>query len=1056
MDHTSHHIVESDQHARYSHNEHIGYQHSRDSQSPVFRGHSSAITASATEVPRPMTPPNHGHPNLQISSATTIPDTRQRSLSTSTPGLGSPVSGPGPSYSTKSSDAPKRPSTAVNQSSLPSRSLSIVNILNATETEGNSDMTEIEEDVIASSADFSRESHARDYPENTQPYLYHPEPASTDSQKSLSISSEGPFTELEHTDEYDGKGIKLGNEKAPRPMSKEKVSKDKNVKASKVTKKAVPIKMPPKKKASISSATLPISDSSVTAVENDVEYGPESMPQIAQDQVVGQKHGIDEAEKGHEDPIAKKVRVDDPSNPEGERINSGYMSPLPGWQYGETTPMKNTQIQKPTSQSGIPAEIDDIPKSANPNVSMLPDKLAARLQGSPRPKQEPSLIDNHGSMLKSSNAINETMTHISGVAVPITSTAPLTPAPSTPAPTVSAPLTAKPKGLPESDYGGHSKNLNEVIHDDPTQSREPLKGTKPTPIAIPSSVKEKKAVKKKLPIESSQQPEEAVVTNKAAKNNGPYKDIEDVNMDIVDIKPSVKPVSKKSASVSSPHSNSLKKRFSKSVESISKPIEDQKHTDVNKATGSENAVASQDKTTGEGMRDKSVKPKRVDRADLTLNTSSKSENLKNQQPSSQPRDSPSSLGNRRADEEEKLYCICKTPYDKSRFMIACDGCDDWFHGDCVGVAEKDSEMVDMYYCKRCEEKGRHVSGKRKCIRGSCQKPAARKSKYCSKECGLLLATQRIHESQARAFGIPIQTETAGQQHPPEQAQQQLQRRRRLTLADLDDRQRLLSIREKMSHVRKVCSILDAREAQLAVCIDRQTRQDLGKLVVPPTSLATDKDDEKAAPPEDDDDEGVARNIGSNSSKSKSKGKNQKTKDKDKDKEAFCGFDYSLVWDDVHDMSRIDRATLASLTTTPTGSRASSVAPPSFGVVLVNSKKQGLLTEDLENQSKARNGAALSPDEQSLAINNLDPSALSVSPQMEEVGLRVCMTRRQCDRHNGWQKLKGAELDLEKTLQNKLLKTLKSEAKLVKRRMKRRRNDLSAGLLNGTIEHRLDY
>ncbi|KAG0051361.1 JmjC domain-containing histone demethylation protein 1 [Gryganskiella cystojenkinii] len=55
-------------------------------------------------------------------------------------------------------------------------------------------------------------------------------------------------------------------------------------------------------------------------------------------------------------------------------------------------------------------------------------------------------------------------------------------------------------------------------------------------------------------------------------------------------------------------------------------------------------------------------------------------------------------------ESEGLYCICRTPYDKSRFMIACDGCDDWFHGDCVGVAEKDSDMVDKYYCKRCEGK----------------------------------------------------------------------------------------------------------------------------------------------------------------------------------------------------------------------------------------------------------------------------------------------------------------------------------------------------------------
>lgn len=31
-------------------------------------------------------------------------------------------------------------------------------------------------------------------------------------------------------------------------------------------------------------------------------------------------------------------------------------------------------------------------------------------------------------------------------------------------------------------------------------------------------------------------------------------------------------------------------------------------------------------------------------------------------------------------EEHLLYCVCKTPYDDSQFMIQCDNCKDWFHG----------------------------------------------------------------------------------------------------------------------------------------------------------------------------------------------------------------------------------------------------------------------------------------------------------------------------------------------------------------------------------------
>ena len=27
-----------------------------------------------------------------------------------------------------------------------------------------------------------------------------------------------------------------------------------------------------------------------------------------------------------------------------------------------------------------------------------------------------------------------------------------------------------------------------------------------------------------------------------------------------------------------------------------------------------------------------------------------------------------------------VYCVCRLPYDVTRFMIECDACKDWFHG----------------------------------------------------------------------------------------------------------------------------------------------------------------------------------------------------------------------------------------------------------------------------------------------------------------------------------------------------------------------------------------
>jgi hypothetical protein len=37
--------------------------------------------------------------------------------------------------------------------------------------------------------------------------------------------------------------------------------------------------------------------------------------------------------------------------------------------------------------------------------------------------------------------------------------------------------------------------------------------------------------------------------------------------------------------------------------------------------------------------------------------------------------------------EEEVFCICRKGYRVGDFMIACDECDEWYHGDCVGFEE---------------------------------------------------------------------------------------------------------------------------------------------------------------------------------------------------------------------------------------------------------------------------------------------------------------------------------------------------------------------------------
>ncbi|KAM8930050.1 lysine-specific demethylase PHF2 isoform 1-T1 [Pelodytes ibericus] len=50
-----------------------------------------------------------------------------------------------------------------------------------------------------------------------------------------------------------------------------------------------------------------------------------------------------------------------------------------------------------------------------------------------------------------------------------------------------------------------------------------------------------------------------------------------------------------------------------------------------------------------------------------------------------------------------VYCVCRLPYDVTRFMIECDACKDWFHGSCVGVDEDEAPDIDIYHCPNCEK-----------------------------------------------------------------------------------------------------------------------------------------------------------------------------------------------------------------------------------------------------------------------------------------------------------------------------------------------------------------
>ncbi|KAF9288208.1 hypothetical protein BGZ68_000671 [Mortierella alpina] len=49
-----------------------------------------------------------------------------------------------------------------------------------------------------------------------------------------------------------------------------------------------------------------------------------------------------------------------------------------------------------------------------------------------------------------------------------------------------------------------------------------------------------------------------------------------------------------------------------------------------------------------------------------------------------------------------VYCICRGPYDGIEFMIACDRCEEWFHGRCIGMKPQEAKKSNHYYCETCQ------------------------------------------------------------------------------------------------------------------------------------------------------------------------------------------------------------------------------------------------------------------------------------------------------------------------------------------------------------------
>ncbi|KAM0283517.1 hypothetical protein ACHAQH_002468 [Verticillium albo-atrum] len=71
------------------------------------------------------------------------------------------------------------------------------------------------------------------------------------------------------------------------------------------------------------------------------------------------------------------------------------------------------------------------------------------------------------------------------------------------------------------------------------------------------------------------------------------------------------------------------------------------------------------------------------------------------------------------------YCLCRGP-DDHRFMIFCDNCQDWFHGECVDMdRDVGNNLVERFVCPNCTDLANNVRTlyKKTCSLKSCNREA---------------------------------------------------------------------------------------------------------------------------------------------------------------------------------------------------------------------------------------------------------------------------------------------------------------------------------------------
>ncbi|KAH7261329.1 uncharacterized protein BKA55DRAFT_283153 [Fusarium redolens] len=100
-------------------------------------------------------------------------------------------------------------------------------------------------------------------------------------------------------------------------------------------------------------------------------------------------------------------------------------------------------------------------------------------------------------------------------------------------------------------------------------------------------------------------------------------------------------------------------------------------------------------------------------------------------------DAHESAGSELEESDHGPYCLCRGA-DDHRWMICCENCEDWFHGECINMNKEIGEnLIEKFICPLCTNESLTTLYKKTCALGGCRKAARiaqeEKSVFCSNE-----------------------------------------------------------------------------------------------------------------------------------------------------------------------------------------------------------------------------------------------------------------------------------------------------------------------------------